>query len=132
MGSLPKHQEESERRIFLLTLLKNGHIKADRMRTDKDPRLRSRTAFALITLEAVLPAGDESNLSDSTKPSGGSVEDERDEAYLLRRRIAESMEDFRGIFHALRKVKEDTILEFYRTGLRWAGWRVFTNRTWVN
>ncbi len=47
MAKLPQHHDGVEHRFFLLTRLRNGRVKADRIRTDDDPRLRSRAAFAL-------------------------------------------------------------------------------------
>jgi len=116
MEDLLKHQEESERRIFLLTLLKNGRVKADRIRAEDDPRLRSKTPFALITPNSVLPASVESNVASATERDSGRDAERLDEGYLPRPQIAESIENFRGLFHALRDATEDTILEIDRKG----------------
>jgi hypothetical protein len=132
MAKLPKHHDGAEHRFFLLTLLRNGRVKADRIRTDDDPRLRSRAAFALITLASVLPKDEELNLADPAGRIGCSTADANDEGYLLRPRIANSIDDFRGLFHALRRATEDTILEIDRKGRLGAEWRVCANRTWVN
>jgi len=71
MAKLPKHHDGAELRFFLLTLLRNGRVKADRVRTDDDPRLRSRAAFALITPNSVLPASVESNVASATERDSG-------------------------------------------------------------
>ena len=54
MADLPKHQNGIESRFFLLTLLRDGRVKSDRIRTEADPRLRSRRPFALITVDSFL------------------------------------------------------------------------------
>jgi hypothetical protein len=132
MAKLPKHHDGAELRFFLLTLLRNGRVKADRVRTDDDPRLRSRAAFALITPNSVLPASVESNVASATERDSGKAAERLDEGYLLRPQIAESIENFRGLFHALRDATEDTTLEIDRKGRLGAKWRVCANRTWVN
>lgn len=132
MAELPKHHDGAERRFFLLTLLRNGRVKADRIRTEDDPRLRSKAAFALITPNSVLPASVESNVTSATDRDSGRAAERLDEGYLLRPQIAESIENFRGLFHALRDATEDTILEIDRKGRLGAEWRVCANRTWVN
>jgi hypothetical protein len=108
MAEFPKDQDRIERRIFLLTKLRDGRVKADRIRTEDDRRLRSRAPFALITI-------DPNHMAD-------------DEGYLLRPRIAELMGDFRSIFQALRDVTEDATLEIDRTDRSAAGWRVCANQ----
>lgn len=132
MAKSPKHHDGAERRFFLLTKLRNGRIKAERIRTDKDPRLRSRSAFALITPNSVLPVRDESNVPGTTERDSGKAAERLDEGYLLRPQIAESIENFRGLFHALRDATEDTILEIDQKGRLGAEWHVCANRTWVN
>jgi hypothetical protein len=132
MVDLSRLQEETERRIFLLTLLRNGRVKADRIRTEDDPRLRSKTPFALITLESVLQADDESNLAGAIERDVNRGADGIDEGYLLRPRIAKSIEDFHGLFQALRNAKEDTILEIDRKGRSGTEWRVSVNRVGAN
>ena len=124
MAKLPKHHDGAELRFFLLTLLRNGRVKADRVRTDDDPRLRSRAAFALITPNSVLPESVESNVASATERDSGRAAERLDEGYLLRPQIAESIENFRGLFHALRDATEDTILEIDRKGRLGAEWYV--------
>lgn len=124
MAKLPKHHDGAELRFFLLTLLRNGRVKADRIRTEDDPRLRSRTPFALITPNSVLPASVESNVASATERDSGKAAERLDEGYLLRPQIAESIESFRGLFHALRDATEDTILEIDRKGHLVAEWHV--------
>jgi len=132
MAKLPKHHDGAERRLFLLTLLRNGRVKADRIRTKDDLRLRPRTPFALITPNSVLPASVEPNVASATERDSGRAAERLDEGYLLRPQIAESIENFRGLFHALRDATEDTILEIDRKGRLGVQWRVCANRTWVN
>ena len=124
MAKLPEHHDGAEQRFFLLTRLRNGRVKADRVRTDDDPRLRSRAAFALITPNSVLPASVESNVASATERDSGRAAERLDEGYLLRPQIAESIENFRGLFHALRDATEDTILEIDRKGRLGAEWYV--------
>jgi len=124
MAKLPKHDDGAERRFFLLTKLRNGRVKAERIRTDKDPRLRSRTAFALITPNLVLPASVESNVASATERDSGKAAERLDEGFLLRPKIAESIENFRGLFHALRDATEDTMLEIDPKSRSDAEWRV--------
>jgi hypothetical protein len=132
MAKSPKHHDGAELRFFLLTRLRNGRVKAERIRTDKDPRLRSRTPFALIMPNSVLPASVESNVASATERDSSKAAERLDEGYLLRPKIAESIENFHGLFHALRDATEDTILEIDRKGRLGAEWHVCTNRTWVN
>jgi hypothetical protein len=124
MVKLPKHHDGAERRFSLLTLLRNGRVKADRIRTEDDPRLRSRTPFALITPNSVLPASVESNVASATERDSGKAAERLDEGYLLRPQIAESIENFRGLFHALRDATEDTLLEIDPKSRSDAEWRV--------
>ena len=127
MADLPKHQHGIEKRFFLLTLLKDGRVKADRIRTEADPRLRSRRPFALITVDSFLLTEDERNLADAAGWDAGRLVDGVDEGYLLRQRIAESIEDFHGIFHALRDATEDTMLQIDRMDRSGAEWRICTD-----
>lgn len=124
MAKSPKHDDGAELRFFLLTRLRNGRVKAERIRTDKDPRLRSRAAFALITPKSVLPASVESNVASATERDSGKAAERLDEGYLLRPQIAESIENFHGLFHALRDATEDTILEIDPKSRSDAEWRV--------
>jgi hypothetical protein len=39
MAEFPKDQDRIERRVFLLTKLKDGRVKADRICSEDDPRL---------------------------------------------------------------------------------------------
>jgi len=124
MAKSPKHDDGSERRFFLLTKLRNGRVKAERIRTDKDPRLRSRTAFALITLDSAPQTDDELIPADAAGRGGCSAAYGGDEGYLLRPQIANSIKDFRGLFHALRDATEDTMLEIDPKSRSDAEWRV--------
>ena len=124
MAKLPKHHDGAECRFFLLTLLRNGRVKADRIRTDDDPRLRSRAAFALITLDADLQTDDELNSEDVAGRGACSAAYGGGEGYLLRPPIAKSIKDFRGLFRALRDAIEDTMLEVDRKRRSGAKWRV--------
>jgi hypothetical protein len=128
MAEFPKDQDRIERRVFLLTKLKDGRVKADRIRTEDDRRLRSRAPFALITVDTNRMADDEANLADAAGQDANRMGDGADEGYLLRPRIAESMGDFRSIFQALRDVTEDATLEIDRTDRSAAEWRVCANQ----
>jgi len=127
MADLPKHQHGIEKRFFLLTLLRDGRVKADRIRTEADPRLRSRRPFALITVDALLLTEVEMNLADAVGWDVGGLVDGVNEGHLLRPRIAESIEDFHGIFHALRDETEDTMLQIDRMDRSGAEWRICTD-----
>ena len=124
MAKLPEHHDGAERRFFLLTRLRNGRVKADRVRTDDDPRLRSRAAFALITLDSVLQTDDELSPADAAGRGGCSAAYGGDEGYLLRPEISNSIKDFRGLFQALRDATEDTMLEIDPKSRSDAEWRV--------
>jgi len=124
MAKSPEHHDGAEQRFFLLTRRRNGRVKAERIRTDKDPRLRSRAAFALIMPSSVLPASVESNVASATERDSGKAAERLDEGYLLRPQIAESIENFRGLFHALRNATEDTLLEIDPKSRSDAEWRV--------
>lgn len=128
MAQLLKHHDGIENRSFLLTLLWDGRVKAERIRSDKDPRLRSKAAFALITLASVLPKGEELNLADPAERNGCSTADSNDEGYLLRQQIAESIDNFRGLFHALREATEDTMLEIDQMVNSGTEWRVCSDQ----
>jgi hypothetical protein len=128
MAEFPKDQDRIDRRIFLLTKLRDGRVKADRIRTDDDPRLRSKAPFALITVDTNRMADDEANLADAAGQDANRLADGDDGGFLLRPRIAESIGDFRGIFQALRDVTEDAMLEIDRTDRSAAEWRVCANQ----
>lgn len=132
MAKLLKDHDGTERRIFLLTRLRNGRVKADRIRTDDDPRLRSKTPFALITVDNIRLTDNETNLEDAARRNLRRVAVLKDEGYLLRPRIARSMGDFGGLFRALRCATEDTVLEVDQTGFSGAEWRVCTKRVGAN
>jgi hypothetical protein len=127
MARSPKHHDGAERRFFLLKKLRNGRVKAERIRTDKDPRLRSRTAFALITLDSAPQTDDELNPADAAGRGGCSAAYGGDEGYLLRPQIANSIKGFRGLFHALRDSTEDTMLQIDRMDRSGPEWRICTD-----
>lgn len=102
MADLPKHQHGIEKRFFLLTLLRDGRVKADRIRTEADPRLRSRRPFALITVDSFLLRDDEMNLADAAGWDVGRLVDGVGQADLLRPPIAKSVGDISGFLHVLR------------------------------
>lgn len=127
MAELPEHQNGIESRSFLLTLLRDGRVRAERIRAEDDPRLHSKAPFALITVDSFLLTEDERNLADAAGWDAGRLVDGVDEGYLLRQRIAESIEDFHGLFHALRDATEDTMLQIDRMDRSGAEWRICTD-----
>ena len=127
MAELPKHRNGIEKRFFLLTLLKDGRVKAERIRTETDPRLRSRRPFALITLDSPPLTEHEMNRADAAGWDVGGRVDGVNEGYLLRPRIAESIEDFHGLFRALRDSTEDTMLQIDRMDRSGPEWCVCTD-----
>ena len=132
MAELPKHQDGIESRSFLLTLLKHGRVKAERIRNENDPRLHSKAPFALITVDSLLLTDDEMNLADAAGWDVSRLVDGVGQIDLLRPRIAESMGDIDGIFQSLRDATEDTVLEVNQMGSSGPEWRVSTNRVETN
>ena len=128
MAELPEHQDGIESRSFLLTLLKDGRVKGERIRDEDDPRLHSKAPFALITVDSFLLTDDEMNLADAAGWDARRLVDGVGQVDLLRPRIAESMDDIDGLFQALRDAAEDTMLEVDHMGHSGAEWRVCADR----
>lgn len=102
MAELPEHQNGIESRSFLLTLLRDRRVRAERIRAEDDPRLHSKAPFALITVDSFLLRDDEMNLADAAGWDVGRLVDGVGQADLLRPPIAKSVGDISGFLHVLR------------------------------
>lgn len=102
-------------------------MRADRVRTEDDPRLRLRAPFALIKVDNIRFTDNETNIEDAAGLDLIKVAILEDEGYLLRPRIAKSIGGIYGFFEALRDATEDTMLELDRKAHSGPEWRVCSN-----
>lgn len=128
MAELPTREDGIESRSFLLTLLKDGRVKAERIRAEDDPRLSSKAPFALMTVDSFLLTDDEMNFADTAGLDVARLVDGVGQADLLRPRTAKSFGDISDFFLALGDATEDTTLEIIRAGGSEPEWRVCEDR----
>jgi hypothetical protein len=101
---------DDESRVFLLTAMRDGTVKAERIRSAADTRLRSKQSFAVIRVESFLLTDGEIEALERMSYEPERMVDGIGEAYVLRPRIASRLGGIDEFFAALRDVTEDVLL----------------------